>query len=49
MNIMDNMDSARFNSGNPHQEQKEQEEKNKKAVKKETEKIPMVLKDLNQK
>ncbi|MFD1953095.1 hypothetical protein ACFSL6_02595 [Paenibacillus thailandensis] len=47
MNIMDGMDAARFNSGNPHEKSKEEEtnEANAEA----NAKMPMVLRNLNNK
>ncbi|WP_258881287.1 hypothetical protein [Paenibacillus sp. sptzw28] len=43
MNIMDGMDAARFKSGNPHHKKKEEE------LKQEEKKMPMVLRNLNNK
>jgi hypothetical protein len=43
LNIVDGMDTARFNSGNPHDKPKEEEAKKVKT------KMPMVLRNLNNK
>ncbi|TFE29501.1 hypothetical protein [Cohnella luojiensis] len=43
MNIVDGMDAARFNSANPHENSKDEE------AKKENTKMPMVLRNLNNK
>ncbi|CAM4397787.1 hypothetical protein PAAL109150_24755 [Paenibacillus alkaliterrae] len=43
MNIMDGMDAARFKSGNPDDKSKEKE------AKKDEKKMPMVLRNLNNK
>jgi hypothetical protein len=43
LNIMDGMDAARFTSGNPHEK-----DKNKK-LKQQEKKMPMVLRNLDQK
>jgi hypothetical protein len=43
MNIMDGMDAARFKSGNPHSKKKEEE------LKQEEKKMPMVLRNFNNK
>lgn len=43
MNIMDGMDAARYNSGNPGQKSKGKSKKNKEQE------MPMVLRNLNNK
>lgn len=43
MNIMDGMDAARYKSGNPNYKPENKE------TKKETKKMPMVLRNLNNK